>query len=140
VYDQKIGRDIKVKKILGTLAALTIAGCASNSNTPVHGPYLQVIFEGQPIYEISYSSEPECKQAADLEINIFDETTRRQFASGKIKVFCAKTSIKDNLPNKAVIVEIATGKKNEARFISAGWCMTALANMKSKAHMIYCGW
>ena len=129
-----------MKKIFGILFVLTITGCVSIPKTPVYGPFLQTIVEEEPVVEVTYASDRECEQAANLEIKGFDANTTQQFASGKMRMLCAKNSAKDKLPNKAVIVEVVTGKKNEARFVSAAACMMVLASMKSKAHTIHCGW
>lgn len=129
-----------MKKILSILVALTITGCMTAPKTQVYGPYLQTISEEEPVVEVTYASERECEQAANLEIKGLDTSAIQQLASGKVRIICAKNSAKDKLPNKALIVEVVTGKKNEARFVSASACMMVLANMKSKAHTIHCGW
>jgi hypothetical protein len=129
-----------MKKIISIFFVLTITGCVSIPKTPVYGPYLQTISEEEPVVEITYQSDRECEQAAKLEMQKLDANTSQQFASGKMRMVCAKQSAKDKLPNKAVIVEVVTGKKNEARFVSAAACMIVLANLKSNAHTIHCGW
>ncbi len=130
---------MNMRKILGLLLCVAISGCISLPKTPIYGQYLQTYYEEMPVVEIAYSSESECERSVNLEMQQLDANARQNVMSGRLRMLCSNNSLKDKLPNKSVLVELLTGRKIEARFVSNSACTLVLSELKSKAHTIECG-
>jgi hypothetical protein len=127
-----------VKKLFGIfIVSLSVAGCTPLPKVQVSGPHLQIYFSDLPVLQITNSSSAKCEQIANAEMQSLNVDSRRMVAQGKMRITCSNISQSNQLEYSAMITEILTNVKSEARFQSKEACVL-LAPSLGKAFKLNC--